>query len=122
MIDDDADNCEMMPLIINCGNSDYDIVTCDNPIVARTLLATEHFDLLILDYVMPGITGPDFCKEIRGANSNIPVIFYTAMASPDSRMKAIEAGADRYLTKPTDMDQICTVVEEIIRNGRYHVA
>lgn len=73
-------------------------------------------DLIITDLMMPGIDGLELCRKIRGNEvvSHIPVIIITAKASEEERIKGLQAGADAYLTKPFNSDELHTRVEKLL--------
>jgi CheY-like chemotaxis protein len=72
---------------------------------ARELLKLQRVDVCILDWEMPGLTGPALCKWLRstGDNRATHVIFTTARGRPEDIQEGYEAGANNYLTKPTDL-------------------
>jgi DNA-binding response OmpR family regulator len=74
-------------------------------------------DLVVLDVAMPGMTGYDVCRELRGdpATAHIPVIMLTARDSTDSATLGYLAGADIYLTKPIVLRTLLEKVESLIR-------
>ena len=73
-------------------------------------------DLIITDLMMPGIDGLELCRQIRQneAVSHIPVIVVTAKVSEEERVKGLQAGADAYLTKPFNSDELRTRVEKLL--------
>ena len=66
----------------------------------------NHYDLAILDRMMPGMDGLAVLKALRAANDSIPVIFLTAMADVDDRVEGLLAGGDDYLTKPFQFSEL----------------
>ncbi len=77
---------------------------------AFTLLNKEDFDLCILEYALPDMTGVQLCSLMRQMGSKVPMLFFTAMNRSIDREKARAAGAADYLSKPDDMDMIVTAV------------
>ena len=67
---------------------------------ALRLLSTEHFDVAIIDRLMPGLDGISIVRQLRAADIQIPVLFLTALGQIEDRVEGLDAGADDYLTKP----------------------
>ena len=77
-------------------------------------------DLIITDLMMPGMDGLDVCRQIRGNEivNHIPIIVVTAKITEEERIKGIEAGADAYLAKPFNSDELRTRVEKLLESRR----
>ena len=73
-------------------------------------------DIIITDIMMPGMDGLELCRKIRSnkAINHIPIIIVTAKVSEQERIEGFEAGADAYLTKPFSMDELRTIIEQLI--------
>jgi DNA-binding response OmpR family regulator len=109
-IEDDIDTCEMLSFLL----SEYDFVFVHNPQEAFPLIEGGGFDLYILDNWLPGMSGMEVCRRIRTVSSKTPILFTSAVSSRDEIQKALEAGADKYLIKPCEPDEILKVVKELI--------
>ena len=81
---------------------------------ALEMLETERPDLIILDLMMPGIDGFETLRRIR-ATSRVPVIMLTARAADADRLKGFQSGADDYLTKPFNPDELVARVTAVLR-------
>ena len=92
----------------------YAVVTADRGEKALTLLEDERPDLIVLDLMMPGIDGFETLRRIR-AESQIPVIMLTARAGDADRLKGFQGGADDYLTKPFNPDELAARVAAVLR-------
>jgi DNA-binding response OmpR family regulator len=77
----------------------------------------ERPDLIILDVIMPGMDGIQFCRELRGdaALKSIPILFLTARGRIEDKLAGLEAGGDDYLTKPFDVRELLLRVSAILR-------
>ena len=75
----------------------------------------NHYDLCILDVMMPVKDGFSLAKEIRAQNKNVPVIFLTARSLKDDVLEGFKIGADDYITKPFNMDELLFRIEAIMR-------
>jgi signal transduction histidine kinase len=78
-------------------------------------------DLILLDVMMPGMTGFEVCQRIRSTPelAEVPIILLTALDDRDSLMKGIESGADDFLSKPVDRQELAARVRTIVRLNRY---
>jgi two-component system, OmpR family, response regulator QseB len=81
-------------------------------------LGVEHFDLLILDLGLPGRDGLWLLREIRGAGSVLPVLVLTARDALTDKVEVLDAGADDYLVKPVDLDELSARLRALARRGR----
>jgi DNA-binding response OmpR family regulator len=82
---------------------------------AFALVNQEQFDLCILDYPLPDMTGVQLCSLMRQTGSGLPVLFLTAMDRPIDREKAMSSGADDYLCKPDDLDLFVPAVKRLLK-------
>ena len=76
---------------------------------------SEPFDLIILDLMLPKLSGLDVCKELRAVNRTIPILMLTAMSEEFDRVLGLELGADDYLTKPFGVRELVARVKAIFR-------
>ncbi|HBK92862.1 MAG TPA: DNA-binding response regulator, partial [Parvularcula sp.] len=83
---------------------------------ARGLLGSVDFDLLILDVMMPGLTGFDLTEKIRAA-SNVPILLLTARGLPEDRIEGLERGADDYLSKPFEPRELLLRINALLRRA-----
>lgn len=82
---------------------------------AESLLAYYKIDLLIVDIMMPEITGTEFLQKIREANNTIPVILLTAMGDASDRINGLEIGADDYVPKPFEPKELVLRINNILK-------
>jgi len=75
----------------------------------------NSYDLVIIDWKLPGMDGISVCKEIRSRGSNIPVLFLTAQNTVDDKIKGLESGADDYLTKPFSFMELAARLQALLR-------
>jgi DNA-binding response OmpR family regulator len=82
-------------------------------------LATEAaFDMLILDVMLPRLSGLDVCKQLRRAGNHVPIIMLTARGQEMDKIVGLETGADDYVTKPFSFMELLARVEAVLRRGR----
>lgn len=111
LIEDDADIREGIRILLESEN--YMISEAENGEEGLKLLSDE-MDLVILDIMMPGMSGLRTCEEIR-KTSNVPVLFLTARAQESDKMLGLMAGGDDYLTKPFSYAELLGRVKALIR-------
>ena len=80
-------------------------------------LASSHFDLVILDILMPGVDGWEVCRKIR-ERSRTPVMMLTALADTEDKLEAFDAGADDYVTKPFDPRELVARAQALVRRAQ----
>src|SRR4051794_11611648 len=82
---------------------------------AMALVATNEYDALILDVLLPGKTGIAICEEIRELGKRVPILMLTAVDGVEQRIAGLDAGADDYLTKPFDFGELLARLRAITR-------
>ncbi len=96
----------------------YDCQTAGDGVIGANLIEANSFDLILLDIMLPGVSGFELMDYIRPTKT--PVIFITAKHEVSDRVKGLRLGADDYLVKPFDMVELLARVEAVLR--RYHKA
>jgi DNA-binding response OmpR family regulator len=84
---------------------------------ALKALAAEHFDLVLLDIMMPGKSGYDVCRAIRAKDRNLPVIMLTAKSEEIDKVLGLELGADDYVTKPFGVRELLARIAGVLRRS-----
>jgi two-component system phosphate regulon response regulator PhoB len=115
--EDDGDTCELVTLVLSYHNCD--VITAGTPLQAIELARTESFDLYLLDSWMPGMSGTDLCKALRLVDSETPILFYSGAAFPKDKAEAYASGAQGYLVKPADPDELVSEVFRVISDNRH---
>jgi len=88
-----------------------------NGLDGHHLAMTGHYDLLILDVMLPDVDGWRILKSLRDAGKDVPVLFLTARDSVEDRVKGLELGADDYLVKPFAFPELLARVRTLLRRG-----
>ncbi len=121
VVDDDHTLLQLVRILL--GRLDVSTVTTDNATTAGQLLRTgPTIDLLILDLMMPDVSGMDFLHQLRAdpIYNDLPILILSALMDPEAIRLALDAGADRYLTKSYIPSNLPTVVQDMLRTGRRH--
>ncbi|MEM9213339.1 MAG: response regulator transcription factor [Cyanobacteria bacterium P01_F01_bin.150] len=84
----------------------YDVTTAYDGFAGLETARTHSFDLILLDWMLPGVTGVEICQRIRKTDQAIPIVFLTSQAEVSDRIAGLDAGADDYVTKPFSMDEL----------------
>jgi two-component system copper resistance phosphate regulon response regulator CusR len=81
-------------------------------------MALEHpYDLLILDLMLPGLSGTEVMRSVRAVNSHAPILILTALSATQDKVRNFDAGADDYLTKPFAFAELLVRVKALLRRG-----
>ena len=118
-VDDIPQNLKLLDAILTPHG--YRVITASSGAEALDKVASEHPDLLLLDIVMPGMTGYDVCRAVRESEATrmLPIIMVTA-SGQEEKVNAIEAGADDFIAKPVDAHELLARVKSLLRVKEYH--
>lgn len=94
----------------------YEVLVAADGHAALALVREQHPSAVVLDWLMPGVRGPDVCRSLKDdeATAGIPVVLLTAKAAEDDVSDGFSAGADEYLTKPFDIEELDHVLRTLI--------
>jgi len=93
----------------------YQIQTVSNGIDALKVFSENAFNLLIIDIMMPGLSGVQVCKRLRETDNQTPILMLTAMGTIDDKVTGLDAGADDYLVKPFHLKELFARVSALLR-------
>jgi PAS domain S-box-containing protein len=119
VVDDEVMNIRLLEAYLT---HDYDIFSASGGVEALEKVEIHNPDIILLDLMMPDITGYEVCKILKKSEKTrfIPIIMVTALSSLEDRIKGINAGADDFLTKPLDRLEIKTRVSSLLRIKNLH--
>ena len=100
---------------LNLELENYEVVVAKDGKMALKHFREQHFDLIILDIMLPEIDGYQVCEQIRLTNMEVPVIMLTAKDAPADRIMGLRRGADDYLTKPFNLEELLLRVSNLIK-------
>lgn len=115
VVEDDADINRILCRYLEKVN--YETTAAFSGSEAKLLLSMKTFDLILLDLMLPGINGEELVADIR-ISSVIPIIIISAKSALEDRVKLLKAGADDYLVKPFEREEVLARVEALLRRSR----
>ncbi|NBU23067.1 MAG: DNA-binding response regulator [Actinobacteria bacterium] len=108
------------PLVYLLQKEGYDIIEAEDGNAAVELFKSHHPDLILLDLMLPGMSGNEVCKQIR-TESQVPIIMLTAKDAEIDKVVGLELGADDYVTKPYSTRELLARMKAVLRRGRESV-
>lgn len=115
IIEDDANIVEL--LTIHLHDLGCNIMAERNGQTGLEMAREEKFDLIILDLMLPGLTGMEICRKIRQTDRHTPIMMLTARSEEIDKVMGLETGADDYLTKPFSVREFIARVKVIFRRN-----
>ncbi len=114
--DDNADTCELITFAFQLKG--YQVISCDNLEECLSQARQKNFQAIILDNRFGQTSSLEVCKEIRGFDSGVPIVFFSGEVRDAEIDKALMAGANAYLVKPNDFEKLVPTTLELIE-GTY---
>lgn len=114
VVEDDFVQAEGLRYILEDAGHEVTVVSSGD--IALQTLGTADFDLVLSDVLMPGITGYDLCKKIKAEYKHIPVILVTALSDLKDLISGLLCGADNFLTKPYEPEELLNQITKVLEN------
>ncbi|HZI00606.1 MAG TPA: response regulator transcription factor [Flavisolibacter sp.] len=105
-------------LKMNLELEGYQVTSAYDGIKASKAIQNEYFDLIILDVMIPEIDGFSLTQNIRLTNTEVPILILSAKGSSEDRVTGLKKGADDYLTKPFNLEELLLRVSKLIRKNK----
>lgn len=102
---------------LNLEIEGYEVVCLDNGKDVVKTYNQEHFDLILLDVMLPEVDGFQVCEQIRLIDIHIPILMLTAKDAQSDKLTGLKKGADDYLTKPFNLEELLLRIEKLIRRS-----
>jgi len=115
MVDDDARIRRLVQRYLT--ENGFRVTTAGDAMQAQARMRGLDFDLLVLDVMMPGVSGVDFARLLR-KDSRVPILMLTARAEVSDRLEGLESGADDYLAKPFEPRELVLRIHSILRRAQ----
>jgi two-component system copper resistance phosphate regulon response regulator CusR len=119
LVEDDPKISSFIRIGLESNNCIVDIAY--DSAIGEKLALSRKYDIIILDVVIPGISGFDLCKKIRNNNNLTPVIMLTSLDSIDDKLTGFDCGADDYLVKPFSFQELFARIKALIRRNRENI-
>lgn len=120
IVDDELRNIKLLKAMLSL--EEYDLQEAGNGEEALGMVACRNPDLILLDVMMPGLDGFEVCRRIKQDEKTraIPIVMVTALREREHRLRALEAGADDFISKPVDQTELFLRVKSLLRIKTYH--
>lgn len=115
IIEDDAQIARFVELELE--HEGYQVKKFDNGYDGINALKEDDYDLLLLDLMLPGLDGIEVCNKVREF-SNLPIIMLTAKSELEDKVKGLDTGADDYLTKPFEIEELLARIRALLRRDK----
>jgi two-component system, OmpR family, manganese sensing response regulator len=115
LVDDEVELTDPLGRLLLREGYQVDVATDGE--MGATMATEGRYDLLILDWMLPGLSGLEICRQVRSRQDNTPVLFLTAKDTLDDRVDGLDAGADDYLVKPFELRELLARVRALGRRS-----
>ncbi|CAN5243417.1 response regulator transcription factor [soil metagenome] len=102
---------------LNLEMEGYDVICAIDGGSAVKIFESDQFDLIILDVMIPVLDGFGVCETIRKKNTQVPVLFLTAKATGEDKIKGLRLGGDDYITKPFNLEEFLLRVQNLLKRS-----
>lgn len=116
LIEDDIKLAQFIEMELTC--EEYEVSMAHNGLDGLTQARQNPPDLVILDWMMPGLTGVEICRRLRSTGSKVPIILVTARDEISDRVSGLDAGADDYVIKPFSIEELLARIRSNIRRTK----
>ncbi|ART63241.1 phosphate regulon transcriptional regulator PhoB [Kushneria marisflavi] len=115
IVDDEAPIREMIAMALEMA--DFRILEAEDAITAHELVVDERPDLILLDWMLPGVSGIDLARRLKRdpITRDIPIVLLTARSEEDNKVQGLESGADDYITKPFSPRELIARLKAVLR-------
>jgi DNA-binding response OmpR family regulator len=117
VVEDEAEIRELISLLLL--RQGHSVQQCSTAVEAQTSILNNQYDLMVLDWMLPQMSGIDFLKKISQQQDRPPVLMVTAKAEPQDIVQGLEAGADDYITKPFEPAVFSARISALLRRAQF---
>jgi DNA-binding response OmpR family regulator len=114
--EDHQDTRELVSLMLR--HSNYEVIGTESGAAALDQARRERFDLYLFDTILPDVSGIELCHKIREFDASTPILFFSGVAHEAAKLKALSCGAQGYLTKPGEINELTDTVSRLIRSSQ----
>jgi DNA-binding response OmpR family regulator len=116
LVEDDIKLAQFIEMELSCEG--YEVKIAHNGLDGLTEARQSPPDLVILDWMMPGMTGVEICRRLRATGSKVPIILVTAKDEISDRVTGLDAGADDYVVKPFSIEELLARIRSNLRRTK----
>lgn len=116
IVEDDYHLARLVSIQVNAIPASADII--ENGWKALDQVMSHHYDLIILDLMLPGLNGLEICRKIRQVNKSLPILMLTAKSEEQDKIDGFNIGADDYLTKPFSNGELLARIKALLRRSQ----
>jgi OmpR-family two-component system manganese-sensing response regulator len=120
LVDDEVELTDPLSRVL--AREGYEVDVAYDGEEGSHLAAKQSYDLLILDWMLPGKPGLEICQQLRRSGKTTPVLFLTAKDTVDDRVQGLDAGADDYLVKPFELRELLARVRALLRRSSVEIS
>jgi len=115
IVDDEAPIREMIMVALEMAG--YDCLEAENTQIAHGIIVDQQPDLILLDWMLPGVSGIEFARRLKKdeLTEDVPIIMLTAKSEEDNKIQGLEVGADDYITKPFSPRELVARLKAVLR-------
>ena len=96
----------------------YEVLLAEDGLRGMEMIESEKIDLILLDLMLPKMSGIELCKQLRAKGNSVPIIMLTARDATEDKIRGLKTGADDYLIKPFDLMELLARIEAVLRRGK----
>jgi DNA-binding response OmpR family regulator len=116
LVEDDTITINLLTQALNSHN--YNVNTAADGEIALLLAQAYDYDLIVLDVLIPKLDGISLCRELRSSGCQMPILLLTALDSRSNLVEGLEAGADDYVVKPFNIEELIARIRALLRRGK----
>ncbi|MEG3894867.1 MULTISPECIES: response regulator [unclassified Microcoleus] len=116
LVEDDTITVNLLTQALNSHN--YNVTAAADGETALQLVQAYDYDLIVLDVLIPKLDGISLCRKLRSSGCKMPILLLTALDSSSDRVQGLEAGADDYVVKPFNIEELIARIRALLRRGK----
>ncbi|MCM3039638.1 response regulator transcription factor [Paenibacillus motobuensis] len=116
VVEDDTNSRKLMCAVLK--QNGFETYGAEDGIIALKLMEQQHFDLVVLDLMMPNMDGYELTRQLRLSWENLPILMVTAKQEPNDKRKGFLVGTDDYMTKPVDEQEMVLRIKALLRRAK----
>ena len=115
LVEDDAKTVQEVKRVLE--ENFYEVDVAYDGLIAKQLAVRNTYAVIITDIILPGINGDTLISELRGAGNQTPIMILSALGDSSDKVTGFDAGADQYLVKPFDFDELLAILRSLLKRS-----